>query len=305
LALFVHILEQDHNFDHFALRKEHLRMEASLATQALKHVPMGVWVVNASSQLTWVNETLCEQLAVSAEELLGMSETEVMEKHFKVSVENSQLFRQIGVEAGVVRWYIRISQPLDDGCTANYFADASEIMRLRNENDQLNFQLENHRTTDNLTGLFNRRAIFTALEPQVSRSRRYENPLTVMTMSLESIAAESDDVDDLRDQALVTLAYFLRDQLRWVDLIGRVEDQEFLLILPETTAEDAETLALKLTERLADLVLASDPSVKLQPDVVFGISSWQKGDDTSLLMNRVRQALVKAREEKAETVAVV
>lgn len=280
-------------------------MDASIAIQALNHVPMGVWIVDNQGKLCWVNDALCSQLAVSRETLEGSAEAEVMADHFKVSVENPQLFRQISAERGTVRWYIRISQALDDGVVANYWADASEIMRLRNENDQLNYQVESLKTTDNLTGLLNRRAIFTALEPQVSRSRRYDNPLSVMVMELRAINATAEDQESLHDQALVSLSYFLRDQLRWVDLIGRIDEDQFLMILPETTATDAQILAKKLKERMASLMLAADPSVKLDLDVAFGISAWQKGDDTTLLMKRVNAALQQACDDKEEAVSVM
>ena len=280
-------------------------MEASIAIQALNHVPMGVWVTDSKGKLNWVNDALCAQLDVTRDSLLGSAESELLAGHFKASIENAQLYRQTSVEKGVVRWYIRIAQALEGGNVANYWADASEIIRLRNENDQLSYQVDSLKTTDNLTGLLNRRAIFTSLEPQVSRSRRYENPLSVMVMELRGIHAGVKDPEALRDQALVSLSYFLRDQLRWVDLIGRVEEKQFLMILPETTAEDAQILAKKLKERMAGLILAADPTVKLNLDVAFGISAWQKGDDTALLMRRVNSALEKSRQDNDEAVTVL
>ncbi|MDH5300629.1 MAG: sensor domain-containing diguanylate cyclase [Gammaproteobacteria bacterium] len=280
-------------------------MDASIAKEALNHVPMGIWITDANGKLNWANDAMCKQLGVKLQQLAGKTEDAMMAAHFKPSVENAQLFRQTSVEKGVVRWFIRISQALEGGQQASYWADASEIMRLRNENDQLNYQVDNLKTTDNLTGLLNRRAIFTSLEPQVSRSRRYDNPLAVMVMELRGINANVPEPEALTDQALVSLSYFLRDQLRWVDLIGRIDDKQFLMILPETSTVDAQILAKKLKERMTGLILAADPKVKLELDVAFGISGWQKGDDTALLMRRVHSALENARADTAEAVTVL
>lgn len=271
-------------------------MDASIATQALDHVPMAVWLSDKNGTISWVNLAGCQLLGVSVESLSGTTEDELLKNNFEQAGEGSQLYRLKAAVEGETRWYIRLTQSMDGGTQITYWSDATEIMRLRNENGQLQRQVESLQTTDALTGLMNERAIKVALEPQVSRSRRYENPLSVVLMSLDAINDKPSEESDAHDQALVSLAYFLRDQLRWVDLIGRINDHEFMLVLPETQEEDTEKLVQKLRDRMDGIVLASDPSVKLNMKTSFGISSWRKGDDVSLLLKRAFSALEDARE---------
>ena len=113
---------------------------------------------------------------------------------------------------------------------------------LRRENQLPHQQIQDLKLTDDLTGLPNRRAISQAPELQISRSRRHRNPLSVV---LVHIGLQDDQVELLRDSAdplVLGVSRFLRDRLRWVDQIGRWEENIFLLVLPETEQADARGL---------------------------------------------------------------
>jgi PleD family two-component response regulator len=83
----------------------------------------------------------------------------------------------------------------------------------------------------------------------------------------------------------------LNDQMRWADIIGRLSDSDFLLVLPETHAEAASDIAEKIRERFEILDV---PEVEVDANdiqVNFGVAEWQKGDDVGLLMMRAREML--------------
>jgi len=121
------------------------------------------------------------------------------------------------------------------------FVDISRQVRLEQAHDSLDKELRQHTLTDSVTGLLNQRGLVLALEPQVARSRRYERPMSVVMLSI--------DRDGHQHSLLVEVAQLLKDQLRWADLIGCTEQQEFVLVLPETTEEAAMLLADKLEQR--------------------------------------------------------
>ena len=79
--------------------------------------------------------------------------------------------------------------------------------------------------------------------------------------------------------------------MRWVDLVGRTGDSEFTLVLPETNAEDAKKLAAKIENRIQNLSLPDRPEVAISVNATFGLASWQKGDDTSMLLKKARAGM--------------
>lgn len=171
------------------------------------------------------------------------------------------------------------THPLAEGGEARWFRDISETRRLQNE-------LRAQSLTDELTGLLNPRGVTLALEPQVARARRYSGPMAVIMM--EACSAQASP--QLRQE----VARLLKDQLRWADIIGCTEQQEFILVLPETSRDDALKLADKLSKHLQEL--ASAPAQELSP--CYGVTEWCKSDSAATLLQRATTALRQARNEQ-------
>jgi diguanylate cyclase (GGDEF)-like protein len=159
-----------------------------------------------------------------------------------------------------------------------YFIDVSRQHALREE-------LHENTLTDSVTGLLNQRGVMLALEPQVARSRRYNSPISVITLDVHSA---SDD-DALRKQ----VARQLKDQLRWADLIGCDDKQAFVLVLPETGEEAALQLAEKLSARLVEFARSEYPEQALS--TVYGVTGWRRTDNATTLLKRARLALEQTR----------
>ena len=133
--------------------------------------------------------------------------------------------------------------------------------------------------------LLNQRGIVLALEPQIARCRRYNNTLSLVMMAVDAPVE--------RDKLLIEISRLLKDQLRWADLIGCTDEQEFMLALPETP----ETAALQLTHKLKPL-LGETSSTSLAGMSIwscFGIAGWRKSDNAPSLLQRASTALAQAR----------
>lgn len=176
---------------------------------------------------------------------------------------------------------------LDDGDArhARLYIDISRQIELERAHDSLTDELRQNILTDRVTGLLNQRGVMLALEPQVARSRRYNSPMAVIMMAVNN----GDDSDSLR----LHVARLLKDQLRWADLIGCSEQREFMLILPETTAEAAVRLADKLTQSVQDM--ARQQLGALPEEVCYGVTGWRRSDNADTLLSRAGMALVQAR----------
>jgi GGDEF domain-containing protein len=169
------------------------------------------------------------------------------------------------------------------GCTARFYHDVTEKLRLRKERDTLLAQLKQHSLKDEtLPSLLSRRGLLHALEPLVARCRRYDSPLSVIAMGVET--------QQEQQKLLVRIGHLLRDQTRWADLLGCNDDHDFLLVLQETTRESALRLVDKLREHLAHISASgSSPA-----SACFGLSDCQRDDDAERLLERAETALHEA-----------
>ncbi len=101
--------------------------------------------------------------------------------------------------------------------------------------------------TDELTGLPNRLAIAGTLFTEAERSARYRRPIAVIFADIDHFKTVNDSYGhEAGDVVLRGVADALRGRLRATDVVGRYGGEEFMIVLPETTIEDAAALAEKL-----------------------------------------------------------
>lgn len=254
-----------------------------ISLQILNHAPMGIIIVDSDGVIIWSNSLLASWLDKQPTDAVGRTEAELFRAEMPANGPHK-------LASG--RWLMRKVLPQCDGQQAICFVDVSEEEGLRRERNQIAQQLAQHNTVDPLSGLLNERAINNGLEPLVSRSRRYENPLSTVTMELTNLDSLIDSNGQVAvDRSIVTVSQLLRDQLRWADLVGRLDSGQFVFILPETDQEAAIALANKIAGQLNDLRINFDDGSDYQPLACFGVSSWQKGDDSRLLMSRSAEAV--------------
>ena len=177
-----------------------------------------------------------------------------------------------------------IDVPEMDGIQARFYNDISEKLRLRHERDALREELENQSLHDpEISSLLSRRGILVSIAPLVARSRRYNSPLSVITMAVSR-------VDGSTGTEVADITALLRDQTRWADLVGRIHDDGFVLVLQETTRDAALELVEKLAGQIDRMNAGEDQPLK----ACYGITECQKHDDADSLLERAEQALAEA-----------
>lgn len=125
------------------------------------------------------------------------------------------------------------------------------------KNAQLVEQLQSAATTDSLTGLFNRRAMATRLEAELSRTQRHQIRTTVVTIDVDRFKVVNDTLGHAAgDRLLCEISRVLRQQSRSLDSVGRMGGDEFLVILPMTSAVEALTFVERVQRGIADLAQA-------------------------------------------------
>ena len=101
--------------------------------------------------------------------------------------------------------------------------------------------------TDQLTGIANRRRFCEVADDEIRRSRRYNNPFTVIYLDIDNFKTVNDtqghsEGDRLLRQVASTLTAVIRES----DMVARLGGDEFGLLLPETGSEAAFTIATKI-----------------------------------------------------------
>ncbi|HEX4124696.1 MAG TPA: response regulator [Tepidisphaeraceae bacterium] len=115
----------------------------------------------------------------------------------------------------------------------------------------INSRLERLSVTDELTGLFNRRMAMVRLQEQWSLSERYGKPLTVAMIDIDHFKKVNDTFGhDAGDFILRQTAAILREQTRGTDVVCRVGGEEFLIIFPAQTVQEAAVAADRFRQKM-------------------------------------------------------
>jgi diguanylate cyclase (GGDEF)-like protein len=186
---------------------------------------------------------------------------------------------------GDTRWLALQAFEIDGapGSSVRFYLDVTEKLRLKQERDALARELQAQSLYDaSLGSLFSRHGILVSLRPLVARSRRYNSPLSVVTMRIDTRA-------DM-DKTLTRIVHLLRDQTRWADLVGCNSGHDFILVLQETTRDAAEQLVQKLVAHLERMNAEMDIPV----EACYGITQCQKDDDEVSILERAESALAQA-----------
>lgn len=121
-------------------------------------------------------------------------------------------------------------------------------------------------TTDPLTGVLNRQAIFRVLDDEIRRAGRYGHTLSVVFVDVDNFKRVNDTYGHVAgDVTLRAVAGQLRSNLRSSDRVGRYGGEEFMLVLPETDVPAAAAIAEKLRRLVGanEVQLEDDNSVRV------------------------------------------
>lgn len=124
------------------------------------------------------------------------------------------------------------------------------------KNAELVERLQSAATTDQLTGLFNRRALEERLEAEISRSVRHQIRTTVALIDLDRFKLINDTLGHAAgDRFLVLVSQVLRRHVRTLDVVGRLGGDEFLVVLPMTNPAEARGFVQRVVTAFADLLV--------------------------------------------------
>jgi len=165
----------------------------------------------------------------------------------------------VPLDAGAERMAVlvlgsRISDKLYGRAESELAGTLSFAAAIALKNSELVEQLHSAATTDELTGLFNRRALEERLAAEISRSLRHQLHTSVLLLDLDRFKVVNDTMGHAAgDRLLVQVGQVLRQQCRALDVVGRLGGDEFLVILPMTTPMEATVFVARVQTSLREI----------------------------------------------------
>jgi diguanylate cyclase (GGDEF)-like protein len=150
-------------------------------------------------------------------------------------------------------------------------------------------------THDGLTGLLNRREFLTMGESEWERSQRYDRPLSVLMLDIDLFKLVNDRYGhSVGDQVIIRVAEACQAFSRTVDIAARLGGEEFVVLLPETRADDAGVLAERLRKGISELKLVQNGE-EIATTVSIGVSEAKDLDSFAALLKAADIALYDAK----------
>lgn len=147
---------------------------------------------------------------------------------------------------------------------------------------------------DPLTGIGNRRALEQELAESIVAKQRYNRSASLLVMDLDHFKTINDEVGHAGgDQVLCCLAQMLRNRLRQTDHIFRYGGEEFVIVTPHTSLEEATILAEQIRGQVAALRFDGQRTVT----VSIGVAELEPGETAGEWLERGDQALYRAKAE--------
>ena len=178
-------------------------------------------------------------------------------------------------------------------------ARARNMLELRERQVELakaNERLFVLATTDPLTGLANRRYFLQSLSQEIERCRRYQRRCSVAMLDADNFKAINDTYGhDVGDQVLQRIARVMLEELRSVDLVGRLGGEEFAIQMVDTDLDCGLETCRRLRDMIREATLRAR-ATEIGVTVSIGLTEVDReSDGTSEVIKRADRALYRAK----------
>ena len=170
--------------------------------------------------------------------------------------------------------------------------------RLTKERNRILSKLENLAITDGLTKLYNLRHFYHLLEIEIDRCRRYGHPLALLLLDIDNFKVYNDTYGHLEgDKVLVKIGQIIQSCLRTMDTAFRYGGEEFTVILPETTAEEANNVAHRIRTAVEFENFFQEPENIVTVTISIGVTEYYNKESLSAFIKRADQAMYLSKEK--------
>jgi diguanylate cyclase (GGDEF)-like protein/PAS domain S-box-containing protein len=313
-------------------RQTQANQQLRILSVAIDAAASGVVITDKRGVIVWVNPAACRMTGYGVEELVGQPtallksgrhppefyaqlwKTVLSGVTWQGAIINrrkdgseyheEQTIAPVADRAGEVTHFIAIKQDV----TARVEAEAAlreardELTRRVAEVEALHAQLREQALRDPLTGLFNRRYLDETLPRELARAGRDDAPLSLVVIDIDHFKRVNDTWGHhVGDAALAALGRLLAARSRASDVACRFGGEEFVMVLPDASLDDAVRCAEVWRHALREVVVpAGDTGVRIT--ISAGIAAWRPGESAQQLFARADQALYAAKRDGRDRV---
>lgn len=285
--------------------EEMARKQHHLLETIVNNVDAYIYMKDNSHHFHYVNNKVAKLFGLSAEEIIGKQDTELMTSKYAKAVSrmDERVFQsgqaQAGEESfpdqqGEIHHYWSVKVPIDiaegEKMLIGFSSDITELHRLQ-------AQLKHQSITDELTGLRNRRYLFETLSKELARAKRQGLVTSLLSMDVDLFKSINDQYGHpAGDKVLKRIAQIMQDNLRAEDTVARVGGEEFALLLPNTDLSHAQIFAERIRAAIANHPIMVENHTALQCTISIGIASTHQGIcDVDILYSEADKKLYDAK----------
>jgi diguanylate cyclase (GGDEF)-like protein/PAS domain S-box-containing protein len=288
--------------------EEALRNSEELFRSAFDSSPLGMALLNPDGTPRQVNRALSDLLGYAEGELLSLKGIRELSYPDDRAI-NAELARQL--RAGEIRAYtVEKRYQHKQGSIINAELSVTAVRDARNttrymllqiqdvtERKQFESQLLHMANFDPLTDMYNRRRFEEALEHHLQLAKRYDSTGALLFLDLDQFKYVNDSLGhQAGDLFLKGMSAMLSQRLRKSDIIARLGGDEFAILLPNTTLEQARTVAediRKSVRRHSQLIAGQPVSITCS----VGVAMFpEHGVTAEELLSRADLAMYQAKE---------
>jgi diguanylate cyclase (GGDEF)-like protein len=170
-----------------------------------------------------------------------------------------------------------------------------EAVRERNSAERHAEHLKELAARDGMTGLWNRQEFLTLADVEWQRSHRYGRQLSLLMLDIDQFKSINDRYGHAAgDEVIMRIANVCTAQKRRSDIIGRLGGEEFVLLLPETSASDAHLVAERLRNIISHEIITVGVT-EITTTISIGVSDAAHGASTTEFVKQADVALYQAK----------
>jgi diguanylate cyclase (GGDEF)-like protein len=179
---------------------------------------------------------------------------------------------------------------LDNDQVAIFIYDNTSLRETNAKLNNLNDELKELSNKDHLTGLYNRRFFAEESTRAISLSNRNNTSLSVVMMDIDKFKNINDTYGhNCGDLVIVAVANLLKKTVRMSDIPARFGGEEFVLLLHETTPQNAFNIAENLRKEIEKIELPYDDSI-VTFTVSFGVAQCDSEKDSNNIEHTIARA---------------
>lgn len=152
-------------------------------------------------------------------------------------------------------------------------------------------------TIDSLTDLYNHRYFQELLSNEIKRAERYNRELSLMIIDIDKFTEfNAINGHTFGDEALKKIAELIKQSTRTTDIAARYAGEEFVVMLPETSGDEAKLMAERINMMVSTCQFHTKHNIAIPLTTGIGIATYPKdGESSQDLLNSVYEALKEAK----------